>query len=134
MEHQKNQDQEITGLIQIVNSPQVIINSLVHNNDYGELKKRLNSIKGNFQHLKVGKEPNLKWLNKNKAIHDWQKVKNRLREKTGKEYGRVFSEEKGLKSETRDCDILSSLRNTDTSLYSTDTYFKTDIIHQFLSK
>lgn len=36
----KNQDQEIIGLIQIVNSPQVIIDCLIYVNDYGELEKK----------------------------------------------------------------------------------------------
>lgn len=40
MKHQKNQDQEIIGLIQIVNSPQVIIDRLVYVKDDGELKKK----------------------------------------------------------------------------------------------
>lgn len=53
MKHQKNQDQEIIGLIQIVNSPQVIIDCLVYVNDDGELKKkkiikRSNSLRRKF--------------------------------------------------------------------------------------
>lgn len=50
MEHQKNCDQEIKGLIQMDNSLEAIINSLVYANDYGELKKTCKS-QGNFHHL-----------------------------------------------------------------------------------
>lgn len=39
IEKQKNHDQEITGLTRMVNFTEVIINSLVYANDYGELKR-----------------------------------------------------------------------------------------------
>ena len=42
----------------------------------------------------------------------------------------VLGEEKALpKSETDDYDMLSTLRNPDTSTYNADFYFKTDTIH-----